>query len=167
MGFEPLRPLKPMPKTWATVQGFIPRHLANMKITIEQGRDVDGFYCPNCKFHGHLDAMNVHIGTDGHMAHMGVWSTPVPPTSRSRSRSPSRAAASSASGPDPMQSAPRTPTYGGPAAGNWPPVDDTRRLDAYASPAAPPENPWAHMQVGSSAVAAAPSGAAPWPNEKS
>ena len=60
-----------------------------------------------------------------------------------------------------MQSAPRTPTYGGPAVGNWPPVDDTRRLDAYASPAAPPENPWAHMQIGSSAVAAAPSGAAP------
>ena len=138
--------------------------------------------------------MNVHIGTDGHKAHMGVWSTPVPPTSRSRRRSPSRAAASAASGPDPMQSAaassasgpdpmlsaPRTPTYGGPAAGNWPTVDDTRRLDAsYASPAAPPQFPWASMQIGSSAVAAAPSGAAPcaaadappgaapWPNEKS
>ena len=70
VGFEPLAPLKPMPRTWAPVQGFIPRHLANMKITIEQGREIDGFYCPNCKFHGQLDAMNVHIGTNGHMAHM-------------------------------------------------------------------------------------------------
>ena len=120
VGFAPLVPLAPKVRTWAPVQGFIPPHLANMKITIQQGRQIEGFYCPFCKFLGHLDARNLHIKTDQHKEkpNMGVWAAPVEPTPRSRSRSPSRAAAGSASGPDPMMTASVTPPHNRPPAGD-------------------------------------------------